>query len=354
MKKRNVLMLACVGALGCGPMLAQTDVTTTGGTTRTIPVFTGASAIGNSIISQSGTTATVSDTVNAVTGYQIGGQNAVSESTGFQNLAIGPDALPSPTGRDNTATGWSTLGRITSGQYNTGHGFSPLYFNTTGSNNSGFGFEAMFMNSTGSENTAIGSESLYVATGSSNTALGYFAGYQLGSGSNNIDIGASVVGTTSDSGVIRIGGTSNTTTYIAGIYGVTTGTAGVEVYVDASGQLGTKSSSIRYKEDVQDMDHASDGLFRLRPVTFRYKKPYADGSTPVDYGLIAEEVAEVYPDMVSKNASGQIETVQYSKLAPMLLNEVQKQHQLLEQQAETIRLLEKRLAALESPSQAAK
>jgi hypothetical protein len=106
------------------------------------------------------------------------------------------------------------------------------------------------------------------------------------------------------------------------------------------------------------MADASDGLLQLRPVTYRYKQPYTDGSKPVDYGLIAEEVAQVYPDLVARNANGQVETVQYSKLTPMLVNEVQKQHhemqkqnQLMEQQAETIRLLEKRLAALETAAQ---
>jgi hypothetical protein len=149
--------------------------------------------------------------------------------------------------------------------------------------------------------------------------------------------------------VIRIGSTSQNSFYAAGVYGVTTALTGaVEVFVDSAGQLGTKSSSIRFKEDVHDMADASDGLLQLRPVTYRYKQAYADGSQPVDYGLIAEEVAQVYPDLVARNASGQIETVQYSKLTPMLLNEVQKQHQLVEQQAETIRLLEKRLAALET------
>jgi hypothetical protein len=118
---------------------------------------------------------------------------------------------------------------------------------------------------------------------------------------------------------------------------VTTGAKdAIEVMIDENGQLGTVNSSIRFKEDVRDMAAASDGLMRLRPVTYRYKQPYADGSKPIDYGLIAEEVAEVYPDLVVKNADGQIQTVQYQKLTPMLLNEVQKEHKLLEQQEKTI------------------
>ncbi|MFZ1087443.1 MAG: tail fiber domain-containing protein, partial [Terracidiphilus sp.] len=122
----------------------------------------------------------------------------------------------------------------------------------------------------------------------------------------------------------------------------------VEVMIDSNGQLGTVNSSIRFKEDVHDMAAASEGLMRLRPVTYRYKQPYDDGTKPVDYGLIAEEVAEVYPDLVVKDADGQIQTVQYQKLTPMLLNEVQKEHKQLEEQEKTIQLLQKRLAALES------
>ena len=126
---------------------------------------------------------------------------------------------------------------------------------------------------------------------------------------------------------------------------------GVPVYINSNGQLGTVNSSIRFKEDVHDMADASSAIFRLRPVTYRYKQAYADGSKPIDYGLIAEEVAEVYPDLVVKGADGQIQTVQYQKLTPMLLNEVQKQQAKilqLEEKLAALPLLEKRLAALEA------
>src|ERR1700736_1971536 len=104
----------------------------------------------------------------------------------------------------------------------------------------------------------------------------------------------------------------------------------VTVVIDSNGQLGTVNSSRRYKEDLRDMGGASSSLLRLRPVTYRYKQPYADGSKPLDYGLIAEEVAEVYPDLIVRGKDGQVETVQYHKLTPMLLNEVQKQNQQLQ------------------------
>ena len=120
------------------------------------------------------------------------------------------------------------------------------------------------------------------------------------------------------------------------------------VVVDSNGNLGTVSSSRRYKEDIQDMRDASDGLLRLRPVTFRYKEPFGDGSKPVQYGLIAEEVAEVYPDLVARSADGQIETVKYQLLDSMLLNELQKQNTTIAAQKEQIRSLEERLARVEA------
>jgi hypothetical protein len=118
--------------------------------------------------------------------------------------------------------------------------------------------------------------------------------------------------------------------------------------VDANGNLGTVQSSIRYKEDIHDMADASDGILKLRPVSFRYKKALDDGSKPLQYGLLAEEVAEVYPDLVARSTDGQIETVRYQLLDPMLLNELQKQHATISVQQEQIRSLEERLAKIEA------
>jgi hypothetical protein len=135
-----------------------------------------------------------------------------------------------------------------------------------------------------------------------------------------------------ESGIIRIGTITGTTStqkaaYVAGIYGVKTGTAGTAVFIDSSGQLGTVSSSIRYKEDVQPMASATERLLKLRPVKFRYKKADASGEKPIQYGLIAEEVAKVYPELVVRDATtGRIDGVRYEELAPMLLNEMQQQH----------------------------
>jgi hypothetical protein len=147
---------------------------------------------------------------------------------------------------------------------------------------------------------------------------------------------------------------------VAGVSGVATGLGSpVPVLIDANGQLGTMNSSLRFKEDIQDMGDASSALMSLRPVTFRYKQPYTDGSKPIDYGLIAEEVANVYPGLVAYSPSGEFQTVQYQKVNAMLLNEVQKQNAQLQKQngqlqdevqtrEEQNRKLEDRLAALEA------
>ena len=244
-------------------------------------------------------------------------------NTGSNNTAVGAYTLLSnTTGNSNTATGDFALISNTTGFQNTVSGVVALLNNTTGVNNTASGYSALRSNTTGNNNTAVGiSAGGNLVGGSSNIMVGSNAGNSLTlNESNNIDIGNA--GVTGESGVIRIGDIQ-TATYIAGISGVDFH-GGLPVLIDSNGQLGTVRSSRRYKEDIQTMGAASDGLLRLRPVTFRYKKPLDDGSKPVQYGLIAEEVAEVYPDLVALNKDGQIETVQYYKLDAMLLNEVQK------------------------------
>ncbi len=268
------------------------------------------------------------------TGFQntaSGDQALYSNTTGIGNTAVGRVALYSNnTGSVNTAAGLGALYSNTTGGANTAAGGSALQMNTTGEANVAVGYDALLWNNTGNDNTAVGYQALLgvgqtAAAGSGNTAIGYRAGGNFtGTESNNIDIGSP--GVTGESGVIRIG-TAGTQTaiYIEAIAGVTTGNSTTStVLIDNNGQLGTIASSRRYKEAIQDMGAASDGLLRLRPVTFRYKKSYADGSQPIQYGLIAEEVAEVYPDLVVRGKDGQVETVQYYKLDAMLLNEMQK------------------------------
>jgi hypothetical protein len=252
---------------------------------------------------------------------------------GTNNTALGLVANPPGFGAGNTAIGSGAIGNAINGNFNTAVGMFAL-------NN----------NNHGNSNTAVGVNALAnVATGVNNSALGSFAGLYI-TGDYNIAIGSNTVGAAGESAVIRIGSAPyQTTAYIAGIYGVTTGQPSASpVVIDGNGQLGTVASSIRYKQEIQDMGDASSDLLRLRPVTFRYKKPYADGSRPLDYGLIAEEVAEVYPDLASRNAEGQLETVQYHKLIPMLLNELKKQHDQIANQAAENADLKERLMLLEA------
>lgn len=268
-----------------------------------------------------------------------------AQSGNVANTAYGTGALTSnTTGSYNTANGDVALHQNTTGSSNTSVGMQSLYMNTTGDFNTAIGGNALAHNVTSSYNTAVGFNTLNYAPGNNNIAIGNASGSSI-SGSNNIAIGNP--GTFLENGAIHIGTAGTQTTfYAAGISGVQI-SEGVPVYINSNGQLGTVNSSIRFKEDVHDMADASDRLFQLRPVTYRYKTVYADGSKPVDYGLIAEEVAEVYPDLVARDADGEILTVQYQKLTPMLLNELQKQHRQLEAQQQTIDMLLKRLSVRE-------
>ncbi len=180
----------------------------------------------------------------------------------------------------------------------------------------------------------MGDSALYNSTGSWNIAIGYEAGYQISTGSNNIDIGHQ--GISNDSNTIRIG-TSGThsTTFIAGINGVNIA-SGSTVLINSNGELGTLQSSARYKDEVRDMGNASGALMSLRPVTFRYKRATEDGSRPLQYGLIGEEVANVYPDLVVYGLDGKVESVQYHELPALLLNELQKQHRLVDKQEQEL------------------
>jgi hypothetical protein len=263
-----------------------------------------------------------------------------SNTTGTDNTASGFNALLSNTiGSNNTASGFYALYSNTAGYDNTASGVIALQNNTTGRWNTASGNGALFNNTTGASNTADGFEALVSnTTASNNIAIGFEAAMNVSGGNNNnIHIGS--FGSSGDSDAIRIGTSGTQTTfYVAGVSGVTTGlNNAAPVLIDSNGQLGTISSSRRFKEDIHDMGDASEGLMRLRPVTFRYKKPFDDGSKPIQYGLIAEEVAEVYPDLVARSADGQIETVKYQVLDPMLLNEVQRQQKEMQAQQTEIR-----------------
>jgi hypothetical protein len=218
--------------------------------------------------------------------------------------------------------------------------------NTTGFDNTAIGMFALSSNTSGAENTADGNGALgNNTTGRNNIAIGTGAGEVLTTEINNIYIGNAGVAAESDT--IRIGRCCiHQRAFIVGIRGVTTGQANaIPVLIDALGQLGTVSSSRRSKFDIAGMADATEGLMRLRPVTFRYR---AHGEhAPLQYGLIAEEVTEVYPELVARNKDGEVETVIYQFLAPMLLNEAQKQRRENAELRDQLRELLQRVEQLE-------
>jgi hypothetical protein len=348
----------------------------------------GASYQSNAVIAAASPGGSVNVVANSTTDVVIDINGYYAAPTDPQgDTALGTAALNSDTsGTGNTAFGYFALEADNTGSRNTGFGVLALATNTNGNDNTAIGYEALYpsqaaaantmygygntaigssavQNPTASENTAVGFDALSIGGGGSNTAVGALAlsslasgvaniaiGWQAGSnlsaGSYNIMIGSE--GMSGDTQTTRIGNSgAETSTYIAGISGIGV-SGGAAVVVNANGQLGVETSSRRYKEDIEDMGDASKDLLRLRPVTFHYKKADYDGSKPLEYGLIAEEVADVYPELVVRGADGQIESIQYQKLPAMLLNELQKEHHHVEQQDETIQKLEARLAALEA------
>src|SRR6266498_1706292 len=254
-----------------------------------------------------------------------------SNTTGYYNTATGGGALFfNITGSNNTATGIAALVFNITGGSNTATGENALFQNTTGNFNTATGAGALSSNTTGNSNTSIGSNALHDTTGFSNIGIGQDGGSNLTSGSNNICIGNS--GVAGESSTIRIGDVQ-TATFLAGINGA--GVTGIPVLVSSSGQLGVASSSRYVKENIREIAGESDGLMRLRPVTFKYK-PQIDPTGLAQYGLIAEEVADVYPDLVAYDRDGRPETVRYHLVNALLLNEAQKQHRTAEAQEKTI------------------
>ena len=274
-----------------------------------------------------------------------------NNTTGSFNTAIGTQALYSLTsGQDNTAVGMSALVNTTSGNFNTANGFGALLLNTTGiqntatgafalqsntiaNNNTADGFQALRNNTRGS-NTAIGSKALlHNSTGSFNIGLGVSAGANLTTGSNNIAIGN--YGVAAESNTIRIGRVQ-TRTFIKGISGVAI--AGAGVVVNANGQLGVVASSADFKHEIRPMGEESEAILALKPVSFCYDQDIDEQSLP-QFGLVAEDVEKVNPDLVLRNEEGKPYSVRYEAVNAMLLNEFLKEHQ-------TVQELKKQVAEL--------
>jgi hypothetical protein len=289
----------------------------------------------------------VSGNYNTATGYRALYSNTASMNTaegfkalynnsnGFANTASGFQALFSNTGGfANTAVGFEALDKTVNANHNTAVGYGALFANTVSDDNTAVGFEALY-NSGGSlvaqDNVAMGSQALYSNltgrfntangsralnsnyAGSYNTALGFYAGSNVTEASNVICIGANI-----------LGANVSNSCFIGSIRDVTTRNGdAIPVVIDSAGQLGTVSSSQRFKEEIKPIDKVSESLLALKPVTFRYK---SDKIHTSQFGLIAEEVAKVNPDLVVCDHNGEIYTVRYDAVNAMLLNEFLKEH----------------------------
>jgi hypothetical protein len=290
-----------------------------------------------------------------------GAATLLFNTIGHDNTALGGAALlHNTTGQDNTATGVSALVSNTEGSYNTATGFQALYSNSTGDSNTVVGFGAVDHNTTGSENTGIGFAALQSnVDGSNNTAVGFALGANINgnlntavgsdalanntAGSNNVAVGASSGGSiTTANNVICIGtnlageNTSNSC-YVGNIFNQTS-SGGSAVFVNAAGKLGTTVSSRRFKDEIKPMNQSSEALFSLRPVTFRYKSEIEPACTS-QFGLVAEDVEKVNPDLVVRDKEGKAYSVRYEQVNAMLLNEFLKEHRRVEKLEATVAAL---------------
>jgi hypothetical protein len=307
---------------------------------------------------------TLYSTVHANRNTAIGGAALFSDTDGSFNTAVGALALWSNTiGAANTGIGDNALFHNTTGSANSAIGNQALFQNREGGANTAIGHFSLWLNTTGGGNTAIGDGALFASGGNSNTAvgagalehgggdsntaLGVNAGVDI-SGSNNIVIGANVfgfggsntiviganVGNLGESNTIRIGNTDITDTFISGISG-TTVASGAAVFVDSNGHLGTVTSSKRFKEEVRPMNKTSEAIFSLEPVTFRYKREI-DPTGTSQFGLVAEDVEKVNPELVVRDKEGKAYSVRYDQVNAMLLNEFLKEHRKVEKLEATV------------------
>ncbi len=274
-------------------------------------------------------------TYNTALGWSSLGFNV----TGSFNTATGAGALFANTADQNTATGAGALLSNNSGAFNTANGAFALFSNTTGTFNTANGVQALFGNNTGGHNTAIGENALFNNTiGSFNTATGYSALSSNTTGNTNIALGFGAgLNVTTANNVICIGANGNNvddSCYIGNIFNATS-SGGIAVFINSNGRLGTMTSSRRFKQEIKPMEDASEALFALQPVTFCYKKGI-DPAGKSQFGLVAEEVEKVDPDLVVRDKEGKPYSVRYDQVNAMLLNEFLKEHKKVEKQEATI------------------
>jgi hypothetical protein len=253
--------------------------------------------------------------------------------TGSFNTAVGLNALYANNADDNSAFGSQALFANTTGIVNSAFGWAALASNTLGSGNTANGAQALLRNTTGIANTATGRGALSFSTGDFNTALGYSAGSAVTTASNVICIGANVAGAdVSDS------------CYIGNIFNQTSFN-GIPVLIHGDNKLGTTTSSKRFKEEIKPMDKASEALLALKPVTFRYKKEIDPAGTS-QFGLVAEDVEKVNPDLVVRDKEGKAYSVRYDQVNAMLLNEFLKEHRKVGEQGAIIAKQQKQIEVL--------
>jgi hypothetical protein len=316
-------------AVGAGALLSNTfgSSNTANGA---FALFSNTEGSANTAVGDTALFGNTTGAENTATGFLALSNN----TTGNSNTATGEGALSSNTSSgNNTAVGANALRNNITGSTNTATGSEALINNTIGSSNTAIGHTALAGNTTNSLNTAIGAAALAGNSGFNNIALGAGAGANLTTGDSNIDIGDPGVG--GESNTIRIGleGTQ-TRTFIAGIREQQVGNDAVNVIIDSFGKLGTTVSSRRFKKEIKPMAKASEAILALKPVTFHYK---SDNTNTPQFGLIAEEVAAVNPNLVVRDTNGEVYTVRYDAVNAMLLNEFLKEHEKVEEQAREIR-----------------
>jgi trimeric autotransporter adhesin len=356
-------------AVGAGTLLFNMGDQSTGEGTRntamgTVALFSNTTGLSNTA---TGVLALFSNTEGNFNTAN-GGQTLFSNTTGSQNTATGIQALFNNTsGTQNTATGASTLVSNTTGSSNTANGGFALFNNTEGGNNTATGFSALTSNVTGGSNTANGAYALSSNTGGvfntaignfalpnsnadSNTAVGSGALFNSTTGAGNIAFGVNAgSGVTDAHDVIAIGADAenvNNSCFIGQIYSNIQPQVGTDpdlVTINSSGRLGRANvSSRRYKHDIQPMHKASEAIYALKPVSFRYHRHY-DATQTLAFGLIAEEVAEVVPDLVGRNERGEPESVRYEQINAMLLNEFLKEHRKVQKLETALEVMSERL-----------
>ena len=330
-----------------------------GGTTNYIPIWTNNTTLGNSTIYETGGHVGIGtqkpDGMLTVAGsvYANGVVQAerydslrgpILSWPGYVNLFVGSLAGADNAGSYNVFVGDEAGQYNSAGTYNVFLGHQAGRYNG-GSYNVFLGQAAGYKNVNGTDNTFVGWESGgNTFGGTDNTYVGYESGANA-TGSNNIYLGE-IYFTLNENNTIRIGTHQQTSAYIGGVYNALS-SAGIPVYINSSGQLGTQTSSRRFKEQIRDMGDSSSALMKLRPVTFLYKPEYDKGQRTLQYGLIAEEVANVYPDLVAYDPDGEPYTVKYQYLTTMLLNEMQRQYRRAGDEAEVIKSQEQKISELE-------